>query len=178
MRNRNGLPKHCSHETDRHGRGRIRFRKGNVSRYIKNGAPWSPAFMAEYGDALADVERGTAEIGADKTVAGTLGALIKTYLDPKSSSPFKTGAPETRRTRRNILERLAAAHGDKPLYRVDHSGERVMLLKRERMQKIVNEKASTPFAQRNFLNTARAMFRWAVKEGRIPDDPTRGVTPL
>ena len=42
-------------------------------------------------------------------------------------------------------------------------------------QRIVNEKAETPFAQRNFLNTLRAMFRWALKEGRIPDDPTLGI---
>jgi len=33
----------------------------------------------------------------------------------------------------------------------------------------------SPFAQRNFLNTARAMFRWAAAEGRIPLDPTLGV---
>jgi integrase len=51
-----------------------------------------------------------------------------------------------------------------------------MLLTRERMQRIVNSKAATPFAQRNFLNTLRAMFKWALKEGRIPDDPTLGVT--
>ena len=51
-----------------------------------------------------------------------------------------------------------------------------MLLTREHMQRIVNEKAATPFAQRNFLNTLRAMFKWAMKEGRIPDDPTLGVT--
>ena len=51
-----------------------------------------------------------------------------------------------------------------------------MLLTRERLQRIVNGKVSTPFAQRNFLNTLRAMFKWAMKEGRIPDDPTLGVT--
>jgi integrase len=51
-----------------------------------------------------------------------------------------------------------------------------MLLTRAHMQRIVNEKALTPFAQRNFLNTLRAMFRWAMAEGRVPDDPTLGVT--
>jgi integrase len=51
-----------------------------------------------------------------------------------------------------------------------------MLLTREHMQRIVNEKASTPFAQRNFLNTLRVMFEWASKEGRIPENPTLGVT--
>lgn len=159
MRNRSGLPKHCSFETDRHGRRRIRFRKRNVSWYIKCGDPWSPSFMEEYGRALAEVADQTQTIGAEKVIVGTLGALIKTYLDPKSSSPFKTGAPETQRTRRNILERFATEHGDKPLYRTEPNGERMMLLKRERMQKIVNEKSATPFAQRNFLNTTRNMFR-------------------
>jgi integrase/recombinase XerD len=33
-----------------------------------------------------------------------------------------------------------------------------------------------PFGQRNFLNTLRAMFKWAVEEGRVPSDPTLGVT--
>jgi hypothetical protein len=51
-----------------------------------------------------------------------------------------------------------------------------MLLTRERLQRIVNGKVSTPFAQRNLLNTPRAMFKWALKEGRIPDDPALGVT--
>jgi integrase len=41
---------------------------------------------------------------------------------------------------------------------------------------MVNEKNSTPFGQRNFLNTLRAMFKWAVAEGRVPSDPTLGVT--
>ena len=51
-----------------------------------------------------------------------------------------------------------------------------MVLDREHVQRIVNEKNSTPFGQRNFLNTLRAMFKWAVAEGRVPDDPTLGVT--
>ncbi len=51
-----------------------------------------------------------------------------------------------------------------------------MLLTREHVQRMVNAKASTPFAQRNFLNTLRAMFKWALSQGRIPDDPTLGVT--
>jgi hypothetical protein len=75
--------------------------------------------MEEYGRALGDVAGQAQAIGADKVVAGTLDALIKIYLDPKSSSPFKTGAAETQRTRRNILERFAAAYGDKPLYRIE-----------------------------------------------------------
>jgi integrase len=43
------------------------------------------------------------------------------------------------------------------------------------MQTIINKKAATPFAQRNLLNTLRAVFEWAVGEGRVPDNPTLGV---
>lgn len=50
-----------------------------------------------------------------------------------------------------------------------------MLLTREHMQTIVNKKTATPFAQRNFLATVRAMFQWAMGEGKVPDDPTLGV---
>jgi len=42
------------------------------------------------------------------------------------------------------------------------------------MQRIVNAKAATPFAQRNFLATVRAMFEWGVNEGRMPENPALG----
>jgi len=51
-----------------------------------------------------------------------------------------------------------------------------MVLTHRYLQAIVNKKSITPFAQRNLLNTLRAMFRWAVSEGKSPDDPTIGVT--
>jgi hypothetical protein len=173
---RSGLPKHCSWNLDReNGKRRVRFRKGAFSTYL-TGIPWSDDFMRQYAAALDGVKAQASSIGAGRTIAGSVNALIAAYLDPLSSSPFKTGAAETKRTRRNILENFREAHGDKPLFRADSSGRRTMLLTREHMQRIVNEKAATPFAQRNFLNTLRAMFKWAVKEGRIPDDPTLGVT--
>jgi integrase len=50
-----------------------------------------------------------------------------------------------------------------------------MLLMREHMRRVVNEKVATPFAQRNFLNTLRNMFDWALGEGRVPENPTLGV---
>jgi integrase len=132
--------------------------------------------MEQYAAALNGVKAESKEIEAQRTTANTLDALIKAYLDPSSSSPFKTRAPETQRTQRNILENFAAKYGDYPLYGVDKKGRRIMLLTSEPMQVIVNNKAATPFAQRNFLNAARVMFQWAKREGRIPDDPTVGVT--
>jgi integrase len=117
------------------------------------------------------------KIGADRAIDGTVTTLVNAYLDcrPESTSPFKTFAPETRRTRRNFLENFKAAHGDRRLFRTEANGTRTMLVKREHMQVIINEKSATPFGQRNLLNTLRAMFEWAVSEARIPDNPTLGV---
>jgi integrase len=175
LRTKSGLPKHCSWNKDRHGKRRVRFRKAGFTTYIF-GIPWSEDFMRQYATALEGVKAQGQNIGAGRTIAGTVNALVAAYLDPNGSSSFKTGAPETQRTRRNILENFRKAHGDKPVFRTDISGRRTMLLTREHVQKIVNEKAATPFGQRNFLNTLRAMFNWARKEGRIPHDPTLGVT--
>jgi site-specific recombinase XerD len=133
--------------------------------------------MDAYQAALAD-ESPRLEISASRTVPGSVNALVAAYLDcsSASTSPFKALAAETQRTRRNILENFREAHGDKRIYRTEANGRRVMMLTREHMQRIVNEKAGTPFAQRNFLHTMRAMFHWAVAEGRVPDDSMLGVT--
>ena len=176
LRTKSGLPKHCSWNLDReNGKRRVRFRKGGFATYL-TGTPWSDDFMRQYAAALDGVKAQASTIGAERTLPHTLGALIKTYLNPASTSLLKTRAAETQRTQRNILENFGEEHGHKPLYRTEKNGRRIMLLSSEHMQAIVNGKASTPFAQRNFLNTVRVMFQWAKKEGRIPDDPTAGVT--
>lgn len=176
MRTKNGLPKHCGWNTDReNGKRRVRFRKDSFSAYL-TGIPWSEDFMRQYAAALEGTKVQASDIGAASTPRHTLGALIKTYLDPASTSLLKTRAAETQRTQRNILENFGEEYGHKPLYRTEKNGRRIMLLSSEHMQAIVNGKASTPFAQRNFLNTVRVMFQWAKSEGRIPDDPTAGVT--
>jgi integrase len=174
-RTKSGLPQYCGWNLDRqNGQRRVRFRKAGFSAYL-TGTPWSEDFMRQYAAALDGVKAQPANIGAERTIPNTLGALVKAYLDPTSTSLFKTRAAETQRTQRNILENFAHRYGNLPLFR-DHNGRRTMLLTRENMQRIVNSKAATPFAQRNFLNTVHVMFHWAWKEGRIPDDPTLGVT--
>src|SRR6516164_6525591 len=161
---------------DRHGKTRHYFRRGG-KRVPLPGLPGSEEFMAAYQAALTGVTIRKKQIGEERTVPGTLQALIAAYLDcsPCSTSPFKALAAETQRTRRNILENFREAHGEKRIY-TETDGRRVMLLTPEHLQRIVNEKANTPFAQRNLLNTLRALFRWAVAEGRAPGDPTLGVT--
>ncbi len=80
------------------------------------------------------------EIGASRTKPGTINALVVSYFN---SMAFQAFAPETRRTRRNILERFRAEHGDK----------RSALLKREHVNVMFAKKAATRFAARNWLKT-------------------------
>lgn len=164
--------KYVQQFVDRHGHPRFYFRRPGYKRTALPGLPGSPEFMAAYQAAHDGVTAPKAEIGATRTVAGTMHWLISGYL---SSPPFKALAPETQRTRRNILENVRNGDGDKRIFHTIN-GKSVMLLARHHLQTIINEKANTPFAQRNLLNTLRAMFRWATSEGKIPDDPTLGVT--
>ena len=133
--------------------------------------------MRQYAAALDGVGARKANIGADRWPSGSLGSIIAAYLDvsPDSSSPFKALALATRQMRRRMLDRWRAEHGQLPLFRTGSAGRRIMLLTRQHVQTMVNRKAATPFEQRNFLNTLRAVFKWALDEGRVPEDPTIGV---
>jgi integrase len=161
---------------DRHGRVRHYFRRRGYKRIPLPGLPGSEQFMAAYRQALGG-EPPKIEIGASRTIAGTVNDLVAAYLDcsPGSTSPHKSKAPTTQQGRRTNLEAFRLKHGDKRVFRTEPNGKRVMLLTREHLQKTINEKASSPFAQRNLLSALRAMFKWAVGEGRVPENPTLGV---
>lgn len=182
-RTKSRLPKHCGFNVDRHGTRRVRFRKGGFSTYL-TGIPWSDDFMRQYAAALEGVDDRKASIGAQRSPFGSLAWLVAAYLDcsPQSSSPFKALAEATRQMRRRMLDRWRAEQfngreiGQLPPFRTDSAGRRNMLLTHQHVQTMINRRTATPFEQRNFLNTLRAVFKWALEEGRIPDDPTIGVT--
>lgn len=75
-------------------------------------------------------------------------------------------AYDTKRTRRNILNRWTAEFG----------GARLAHLDRKLVQKMVDERADRPSAARNFLNTLRALMTHCLRFGMIASDPTVGVT--
>ncbi len=162
------LPKYVHGFLDRHGKARHYFRRPGFKQVSLPGLPFSAEFNAAYAAALDGVAAPKIEIGASRTVPGTVNAIVAAYLDCStvSTSPFKTGSAETQQMRRNLLEHFRTAHGDKPLFRIKANGEREMLLRREHLQRIVNEKSATPFAQRNFLNALRAMFKMGRQRGQ------------
>ena len=91
LKTRSGLPKHCTYQVDRYGQRRVRFRRRGVSAYL-TGIPWSEGFMRQYAAALDGVIEQTQNVGAGRTVAGSVNALVAGYLE---SSLFNSGAAET-----------------------------------------------------------------------------------
>jgi hypothetical protein len=109
-RPKSGLPKYCCWNTDHHGKRRVRFRKGGFTNYL-TGIPWSEHFMRQYAAALDGVKERAADIGAERTRAGTFDALAVSYY----KFVFPRLKPSTRAMRRNIIERIRIAGGKFPV---------------------------------------------------------------
>ena len=116
MRTKSGLPKHCSWNLDReNGKRRVRFRKAGFQTYIY-GTPWSDDFMRQYAAAFDGVKTRGKNIGAERTIAGSIDELIVSYY----KLVFPMLKASTQAARRNILERFRAEHGKKPVARLEH----------------------------------------------------------
>jgi hypothetical protein len=146
---------------DRHGRVRYYFRRRGHRNVRLPGLPGSPEFMRAYEAAIGNAE--PIVIGASRSRVGTVAAVVGMYL---ASAAFAGLADETRRTRRNILERFREAHGDK----------RIAAIERKHVQALIDAKAATPSAARNLLAVIRLLMQFAIDAGIRADDPTIGVT--
>lgn len=153
------VPKFVQQFRDRHGKRRYYFRRPGFRRMALP-EPTSAEFWEAYQSALA----GTAviDIGANRTKPGSVNAAVVSYFN---SAAFHALAPETRRTRRNVLERYRAEHGEK----------RIALLQTEHIKRQIDKKMSTPFMARNFLKTLRALMQHCVDQHLREDDPTAGI---
>src|SRR6516165_10694255 len=101
-------------------------------------------------------------IGASRTKAGSLGALIVSYL---SSGEFLARPKSTQTTYRNIFERFRREHGDKP----------VALLTRQHINAMLAQKVKTPAAANHWLRLVKVLMRLAVEEGYRPDNPAANI---
>jgi hypothetical protein len=134
---------------DRHGRLRQYFRRPGHKSIALPGLPGSAEFMTAYQAALTGETAPLAQLGEGRSAPGTVSALIVDYFN---SMAFRNLALETKRSRRNILERFRERYGT----------FRVANLRPVHIEKMVGEKAATPSAARNFLNTLRAILQFAV----------------
>jgi integrase len=153
-------PPHTHQYTDRHGNPRFYLRRPGHKKVPLPGLPWSPEFMAAREAAL-NGDWGKAEIGAKRTVAGTVNAALVSYYQ---SSAFKDGlAKSSQDMRRNILERFREEHGDKPM----------ALMHKKALQAILGKK--TPAAASNWRKALRGFIDHALSLDMLVVDPLAGV---
>lgn len=144
---------------DVRGKRRHYYRRGG-QRVPLPGLPGSEEFMAAYAAAVA--RSSPVEIGAGRTMPGTIAALVAAYY---GSAKFKHEIKDnTRRTRRAVLERFREQYGDRPAAPLDAEGVRRVLAKIEK-----------PHARANWLKGIRALMEFAIDVGLRRDDPTLGI---
>lgn len=152
---------HVNSFYDRHGRLRHQFRRKGYKKKLLPGLPGSAEFMDAYQLLIEQTGAQRVDIGANRTKAGTINALIVNYY--KSAVFTEALAAETQRMRRNILERFRADHGDK----------RAAFLRQDHVNQLLKSKKR--HAKRNWLKTLKGLMAFAIAEGIRADNPCDGV---
>ena len=161
VRGKSGLPKHCSWNIDRHGKRRVRFRKGEFSVYL-TGIPWGGDFMRQYAAALEAVGAATSNVGSDRTAKGSFNELLTLYYRSRDFAEMKDSSQSKRR---RVLERFRNEHGHKPIAR----------LERIHIENIINAKAATPQGANELLKALRIVLNYGVDLDLIAKNPALGV---
>jgi integrase/recombinase XerD len=158
---------------DARGKLRHTFRRKGHKKVTIKGRPGSQEFMDAY-HALLDKTGGplsVAEIGASRTKAGTIDALIAKYLKDEF---FTRGlAKASQGWRRPILDHFREFQTP--------SGRRYGDNNFKTMQtKSVEEllKGKTSNSQANWLKALRHLIKFANKQGELVVDPTAGMKPI
>jgi integrase len=162
LRTKTGLPKHCTYQSDRDGKVRVRFRRRGVSVYL-TGNPWSEDFMRQYAAALEREQGERVQVGlAKRSPPGSFSALCVSYY---ATPEFRDLKDSTKRVRRNILERFRAEHGHR----------RVKDLHRTHINTLLGTMHDRPEAANNLLKVLRVVLKHAVDDKWIEDNPALGV---
>lgn len=152
--------RHVNRYRDRHGRMRFYYRPPGGKNIPLHGEPGSEEFDAAYRAAKAAADRDKLAIGADRNASGSVAQAVSLYL---GSSVFARLAPDTRRTRKNELERFREAKGDLPL----------ALMEKRHVERHLHGKS--PGSARNCVKALAPFMAWCLGEGLIKIDPTIGV---
>ena len=152
-------PKYTHGFVDRLGKPRFYFRREGHAAASLPGLPWSREFMAAY-EACMNAKTDTAQIGAARTMPGTINAAIISYVQ---SGAFLALGDGTRKSRRAILERFREEHGEK----------RAALLRTENVQFILA--TLRPYAARNWLKALRGFCRYCVAVKAMASNPCADV---
>lgn len=151
--------RHINRYRDRHGKVRYYYRPPKGKNTPLPGDPDSPEFLAAYQAAVEATPK-PEPIGADRNAAGSVAQAVSLYL---GSTIFGRLAPDTRRTRKNEIERFRDARGHKPLAKME----------RRHVEKLLRDRS--PVSQRNALKALGPFLDWCVTEGLIGANPTATI---
>ena len=156
--------KHVIKDVDRHGNERFYYRPKGQPKIRLRGMFGSDPFLKQYSEAHANAgkEQQKKKI---RTSAGSFGFVCLNYF---ASPVFKALDQATQKQRRYFLESICVSHADKP----------ISLMRPIDVEKLLEQKRDTPAAARNLLKTLKAFFKWAVKNKKVSQDPTRDVDPI
>lgn len=141
--------RHINRYRDRHGRVRYYFRRPGGKNIPLPGDLTSPAFLAAYQAASKEAP---APIGEVRNAPGSVAQTVSLYL---GSAAFVNLAPDTRRGRKNELERFRRDKGEKPIAR----------LERRHLERYIVGKS--PGSARNCLKALTPFLDWCSREGFV-----------
>lgn len=147
--------KHINRYRDKSGKLRHYYRRPGGKNVPLPGKPGSPEFLAAYQAAAAD-----SPAKPDRHGYGTIAQAVSLYL---GSATFARLAPDTRRTRKNELERFRRDKGDKP----------IELMERRHIERYVRDKG--PGSARNCIKALSPFLAWCQAEGLVSRDASAGI---
>jgi integrase len=152
--------KYVNEFKDRHGAVRRYFRRGKQCVPLV-GLPGSDEFMESYRAALAGLPA-SKQIGASRTLAGTIGAAVASYYQ---SAEYAALAKSTQATYRGLLEQIRGNAGDAPL----------ASLQRRHVRAMMASKGDKTTAANNMLRAIRLLVKYAISMEMIEADATHGI---
>lgn len=152
-------PEYVTSFVDRHGKRRYRFRrKGYDTHYFRE--PYgTKAFEVEYAACLA---REPLKVGADRTIPGSMGDVIKRYYADLSFTELRDS---TKVVYRGVLERFREAFGKDPMSAFDA----------ERITRLMRGMSDKPHAAARLRKLLTQLFIIARRAKLVPDsfDPVK-----
>jgi integrase len=152
-------PPHLQHEKTRHGNYVWIVRIGKGPRIRIRETYGTPEFEVAY---KAAVNGDSPQPAPQRAAKGSLKWMIDQY---RGSGAWLGLSRATRRQRDNIFKHIIASAGH----------EAASDIKRKVIVAGIERRKKTPSAARNFLDTMRGLFEWALEAEHVKADPTTGV---
>ena len=154
-------PPHLQRHKTRHGKFIWVVQVGHGPLIRINEEYGTPEFMAAYHAAL-NLPAQPIKRRAPQTTAGSLEWLWMMY---RQSGAWKKLKPPTKKQRENIMLHVLKASGSVPAAAIN----------KKSIQQALKDRADTPFQAKNFLQTMRQLYTWAVSENHVAADPTASL---